>query len=123
MYQAQPQEPDEIMRYSFITHLIFKFPLWVDGQMLWSAMPYYYNDYNNSKEYEKYENAFMKPITQIYEQLTNMKRPLQIPRVLMKVKEFIQKERYKCCLDWIRLLSKFPHLPEKTVEILEDSLK
>lgn len=125
LYQAQPSTPDEFFRFSFVTEMIREHTLFVDGDVLWTNLPHYnmeFCDYD-SNEHKDYEKNVATPIRNIYAQLSalNLERSLNIPRVLMKVRNYFIAQKFSECIQWIEKLGAYPNVSERIVESLEEN--
>lgn len=125
MYQCQPRTPDEFFRFSFVTSMITSYPLFVDGDMLWKVVPFYPCEFGDieSEQYNNFQTNVVNRITLIYESLTNLNtcRPLNIPRVLMKLRNYLLEENYTECLEWIGKLRSQPDLSERMIESMSEN--
>jgi len=119
IYQAQPATQDEWMRYTFVTEMIMANPLFVDGDMLWTNLPYYASESETEKV--EYETSVLTPIREVYNNVSSLHamRSLNVPRVLMKIQHYFIINKFKDCLDWLEKLGIYPDIPEEIVESIE----
>lgn len=98
-YQAQPQDHDEWTRSQFIMKLLMNYPLYVDGAMLWSAIP---RAPVSEIKYAIYYENVLKPIESIYEYLSKHTINLDIVSLLHILKQFITRCLFVDCLKWLQ---------------------
>ena len=71
LYQAQPPTNSILQRLNFVADLTTKFPLWVDGAVLWVKMPEFPEE-TKSETFVSFERDVIAPLVDIYEQLNKL---------------------------------------------------
>lgn len=97
-YQAQPRDHDEWTRYIFISKMISSYPLFVDGSMLWYAIPSIPEGNDRMRQFTK---NVLDLIEETYDCLSKNNIALDIVSILHILYEMMKRKLFKDALNWV----------------------
>lgn len=97
-YQAQPRDHGEWTRFTFISNTISSYPLFVDGSMLWSAIPTIPERNDLMKQSAK---IVLDVVEETYDCLYKNRIALDIVSILHIPYELMKRKLFKDALNWV----------------------
>lgn len=109
-YEAQPHTFDELFKFEFVTQMLIKHMLYVDGELLWQILPEHSSDMLmdfevvTDESMMEYERKVTDPITKIYETLETVGRNIDTITALYTLEQYFIKKQFNEALEWVQSL-------------------